>query len=183
MQFTGQPMKAFALLALLLAGFPARACTVKEILRPQLLVERAQAIYHVKASGYVVPLRQLPRGQAPKVRFTLLGVIKGAAPKAPLEFAGVLVQSDDRNDQTPPYDFVRPAGRHGMCFATEYRAGAEYLMLIKNGSPYWARLSPTNEQIFGPTDAWLEWVKQQAAQISKVRPNNSFKPKPLRGSA
>jgi hypothetical protein len=183
MQFTGQPMKSFALLVLLLAGFPVRACTVKEILQPQLLVEQAQGIYHVKAVGYVVPLQELPRGQGPKVRFTLLGVIKGLAPKGQLQFSGVLVQTDDRNDQTAPYDFVRPAGRHGMCFATEYRAGAEYLMLIKRGTPYWARLSPTNEQVFGPSDAWLRWVKQQATQSSKVRPNNSFKPKPLRGSA
>jgi len=183
MQLTGQPMKALALFALLLAGLPARACLVKEILKPQLLVEQAQAIYHVRAGGYVVPLRQLPHGQTPKVNFILLGVIKGAASKEPLQFAGVLVQRDDRNDQTAPYDFVRPAGRRGMCFATEYRAGAEYLMLIKGGTPYWAHLSPTNEQVFGPSDAWLKWVKQQAAQSSKVRPNNSFKPKPLRGSA
>ena len=176
-------MKTLALLVLLLAGIPARACTVKEILQPQLLVAQAHAIYHVKAVGYVVPLQQLPRGQSPKVLFTLLGAIKGAAPKEPLEFAGILVQADDRNDQTVPYDFVRPAGRHGMCFATEYRAGAEYLMFIKGGTPYWARLAPINEQVFGPTDAWLKWVKQRAAQSSRLRPNNSFKPKPLRGSA
>jgi hypothetical protein len=103
-------MKTLALLVLLLAGVPARACTVKEILQPQLLVEQAQAIYHVKAVGYVVPLQQLPRGQAPKVRFALLGAIKGATPKGPLQFAGVLVQTDDRNDQTVPYDF----GRHAL---------------------------------------------------------------------
>ena len=176
-------MKAFALLALLLVGFPARACLVKEILKPQFLVEQAQAIYLVKAGGYVVPLRQLPRGQTPKINFILLSVIKSTAPKQPLQFAGVLVQKDDRNDQVAPYDFVRPAGRRGACFATEYRTGAEYLMLIKGGTPYWAYLSPTNEQVFGPSDAWLKWVKQQAAQSSEVRPNNSFKPKPLRGSA
>jgi hypothetical protein len=183
MQSTGQPMKIFALFALLLAGFPAGACTVKEIIQPQLLVAQAQAIYYVKADGYVVPLRLLQRGQTPKIRFTLLSVIKGATPKGPLQFAGVLTRADDRNDQPVPYDFVRSAGRRGMCFATEYRAGAEYLMLIKGGTPYWARLSPTNEQVFGPADAWLKWVKQQAAQRSVVRPNNSFKPKPLRGSA
>src|SRR4249919_3819283 len=88
MQLTGQPMKALALFALLLAGLPARACLVKEILKPQLLVEQAQAIYHVRAGGYVVPLRQLPHGQTPKVNFILLGVIKGAASKEPLQFAG-----------------------------------------------------------------------------------------------
>lgn len=178
-------MKAIALLMLLM-GFAinsAGACSVKEIARPQLLVEQAHAIYHVRAVGYVTPLRRLPRDRAPKIRFSVINVIKGPRPLAEVQFAGILVQADDRNDHAAPYGFVRPAGRHGMCFATEYRAGAKYLMLIKGGTPYWARLAPTNEQLSGPNDPWLLWVKRRAAGGSKPRLNVSFKPKPLSGSA
>ncbi|RDZ28668.1 hypothetical protein [Lysobacter silvisoli] len=164
-------MKAVAFLALLFAALPTHACSVREVLRPELLVEQAQAIYHVKADGYAF-LPKRSRHEDATVRFGLLGVVKGSAPKAPLEFPGVLVKADDRNDHAVPYEFVRPAGRRGMCFAMEYRVGGEYLMLIKGGTPYWAALAPTNEQVFGSADAWLRWVKQQVAQAAELRPKH-----------
>jgi len=130
--------KTIAATLALIAGWAmplAQACTVKELVKPQRLVEQAQAIYHVRADGYVVPLSQLKRGEAPLVRFSVLSVIKGQSPMTPIHFAGILVQADDPSDQVAPRDFVRPAGRSGMCFATEYHLGAEYLMLIRGGTP------------------------------------------------
>jgi hypothetical protein len=40
---------------------------------------------------------------------------------------------DDRNDRPVPYDFIRPGGRGGNCFALAYRPGAEYLLLLRRG--------------------------------------------------
>jgi len=72
-----------------------------------------------------------------------------------------------------PYDFIRPGGRWGNCFALTYRAGAEYMLLLRRAeypssaqpnelTPYWAPLSPTNEQqIGGASDAWFVWVRQK----------------------
>jgi len=58
--------------------------------------------------------------------------------------------------------------------ALEYRIGAEYLLLLRHGgpapadaegnelTPYWAPLSPTNEQLFGGvSDAWFVWVSKE----------------------
>ncbi len=76
-----------------------------------------------------------------------------------------------------PYDFIRPGGRHGNCVALEYRQGAEYLLLLKRSSnqaalpdtltPYWAALAPTNEQVFGPADPWVAWVRKTVADLRK----------------
>jgi hypothetical protein len=80
---------------------------------------------------------------------------------------------DDRNDRPVPYDFIRPGGRGGNCFALAYRPGAEYLLLLRRGehssdaqptdlTPYWASLSPTNEQLLeGSNDPWVVWVSQE----------------------
>ena len=60
-------------------------------------------------------------------------------------------------------------GLDGPCFAYEYRLGAEYLFLLNrvDGSdvltPYWIALGPTNEQIRGPEDPWVRWVREQLA--------------------
>jgi hypothetical protein len=41
------------------------------------------------------------------------------------------------------------------------------LMLVEEGpgilTPYWAPLLPTNEQLHGPDDPWLAWVRTRVA--------------------
>jgi hypothetical protein len=70
------------------------------------------------------------------------------------------------------YDFIRPGGRRGNCYTLAYRVGAEYLLPLRHGepsdaaqnqlTPYWAPLSPTNEQLFGGASyAWLVWVSNE----------------------
>ena len=63
--------------------------------------------------------------------------------------------------------------------AYSYRAGAEYLLLLRrrmsrpNMTPnelslYWARLSATNEQLFGgASDPWFIWVSQHQLQLKR----------------
>ena len=81
------------------------------------------------------------------------------------ELEGELTEENDPNDRPAPYDFVRPDGRSGNCYAFHYKRGAEYLLLcrIRNGAltPHWASLGATNEQLFGPDDSWLAWVREQ----------------------
>jgi hypothetical protein len=161
----------------------ADACTRLRTVPPEELVTTADAIYHVKAMQYVPgksKSQDLVRPWASTiVRFSVVESLKG--PKATvLSVHGELVAKDDPNDQTPPYTFVRPGGRRGNCYADTYRRGADYLLFIKGGKPYWSPLAPTTEQLFGANDPWLQWVK---SIIKAQRPNNSFKPNQLRGSA
>jgi hypothetical protein len=101
------------------------------------------------------------------VSFHVLQTLKGAAARDDLRVEGEVATEDDRNDAAVPYDFVRPGGRHGNCYAFGYRRGAEYLLFLKSIdvqgqpvelTPYWAPLSPTNEQVSGEDDAWVRWV-------------------------
>src|SRR5688500_4721810 len=65
------------------------------------------------------------------------------------------------NEGTVPYSFVRREGRHGNCFARQYRQGAEYLLFLNMTAaapalhPYWAPLAPVNEQVVGEADPWV----------------------------
>ena len=94
----------------------------------------------------------------------MLEVLKGERPLATLLLAGRLVDYDDFNDHSPPHQ-VRPSGRAGSCYTDEYRAGREYLLLLKKSTEdvfwttRWYPLGPVNEQLTGPEDAWLQWVR------------------------
>lgn len=104
-----------------------------------------------------------PNGIWGQVRFQATETIRGVVGEAELEFFGRLVDQDDFNPGDVPYRIVRRAGQRGDCFAREYRAGREYLFLLRarngNLTPYWVPLAPTNEQIRDETDPWLEWVR------------------------
>ncbi len=90
----------------------------------------------------------------------MLETLKGPAQRS-LAFPGELVDQDDFNDDPKvPRTWIRPDGRHGSCYATRYRRGGSFLLMIRNGSPYWQPLTPTNEQIPSPADPWVQWVKQ-----------------------
>jgi hypothetical protein len=75
------------------------------------------------------------------------------------------VARDDFNSGTVPYQMVRSAGQRGDCHAREYRAEAEYLLLlqqlgVEGLSAHWKPLAPFNEQLRGPDDPWLIWVRE-----------------------
>lgn len=102
----------------------------------------------------------------------MLKVFKGAFGADEIVFNGEIAKKDDWNDRPVPYDFIRPGGRRGNCYALGYRVGAEYLLLLQESdasavdvarwSPYWSALGPTNEQIRGENGAWVQWVRQEA---------------------
>jgi hypothetical protein len=100
------------------------------------------------------------------VRFERLEVIKGTD-SLPHFFTvddASLTDHDDFNPQPVPYTVVRPSGLRGTCYATAYRQGAEYLLLMTREpdgtlTPYWAPLMPTNEELRDLTDPWLQWVR------------------------
>jgi hypothetical protein len=154
---------------------PAWPCSVVGPLpSAQDLVSRAEVVVRVRAERLAdLPGRAgLMAGRPTQVRFVVLDVLKGHLPTRTIEFNGALVERDDRNDHPVPYNFIRPGGRGGNCFALEYRSGAEYLLLLARGkhpsfaqpddlTPYWSPLGPTNEQLFGASDPWLSWVRQQ----------------------
>jgi len=101
------------------------------------------------------------------VRFAILEHIRGPDSLSHLELRGVLVARDDFNSGTVPYQIVRSAGQRGDCHAQEYRAGAEYLLILQERgieglSPHWKPLAPFNEQLRGPDDPWLIWVREVA---------------------
>ena len=98
------------------------------------------------------------------VHFRVVETIRGTVPTE-LAFEGRVVDHDDFNGGSVPYRFVRSSGARGDCFAREYRIGAEYLFILKEGAvgltPHWWPLAPTNEQITGEGDPWVAWVRGQ----------------------
>jgi hypothetical protein len=103
------------------------------------------------------------------IRFKVLEVIRGSLLRESSELIlpGYLVDHDDYNDKLPPYNFVRPNGRSGSCFANSYRSGAQFLLILKREQPLgytadWYELGPTNEQLHSADDPWLRWVREQA---------------------
>ena len=106
----------------------AGACTVVSgPLSPKLLVARAAVI--------VVAIAVRPESQPPwptrgLIEFRVESVLRGSERlpglgMPPLLIEGTLTQRDDFNDRPSPYDFVRPAGRSGSCFAEQSaKAGA-----------------------------------------------------------
>jgi hypothetical protein len=169
-------IRSFFLFAMVVLAAPAWPCSVVGPLpSPERLVRDAEVIARVRAEVLSsTPGRAgVMAGSPTQVRFAILDVLKGRLPSSTIEFNGSLTERDDRNERSVPYDFIRPGGRAGNCFALGYRTGAEYLLLLRRGehdsyaqsnelTPYWAPLSPTNEQLFdGRRDAWLVWVSQE----------------------
>jgi len=122
------------------------------------VILRARVVAQIESSSSKRPAWKT------KVRFQPVEVLKGAPVGFDLTFEGVLTDRDDRNDLPVPYTMVRPGGRSGNCYAFNYRLGQEYLLILKQVdrelTPYWASLGATNEQVAGPGDKWLLWVRQ-----------------------
>jgi len=159
-----RPIKIFLLVAGALVGSVAgaravHACTamlkpVGQVIREAEVILLARAMEPapwMRTSGGIVVLRALD-------------VLKGSYDRP---FVSVIGQIGDyRTDpaRRPPYEQIDCMGRVpgcGSCFAQSYKNGAHYLLLLKGGTPYWAPLSPTNEEVSGPADPWVLWVKRQ----------------------
>jgi len=108
------------------------------------------------------------RGPGPQVTFEVVRTLKGTPPAHRFALVGSLKYFGP-NQEKPPYDLARPGAQHGMCFAFDYRLGGTFLLLLKNGSPHWSAVRPTNEEVFGMRDRWLVWVETQVARDAKAR--------------
>jgi hypothetical protein len=185
-------LKPTVLLFITMATFatPAWPCSVVGPLpTPHDLVSRAQVIVRARADRLADrPGREgTLAGSRTQIRFIVVAVLKGDLGPGDLEFNGHLEQKDDPNDRPVPFDFIRPGGRSGNCFALGYRQGAEYLLLLRRGdhqsfaqpndlTPYWTPLAPTNEQLFGDEDPWLRWVSAEIKNRSAGVPNEPLQP-------
>jgi hypothetical protein len=155
---------------------PAWPCSIAgPIPSPEELVRNAEVIVRARVTGLAEPgpARMFGGGDR-QVQFQVLETLKGTLPSSPVTLKGGLEDHSDPNDIDVPYTFVRPGGRRGNCYALGYRRGAEYLLMLRRpvqepldvGSgeltPYWAPLSPANEQLArGEDDPWLAWVRRQ----------------------
>ena len=95
------------------------------------------------------------------IHLEVLETLKGAWTGSPLSVEGRLNDYPARTARPVPYDLLdcsRAAGCGG-CFAYDYKEGAEYLLFLKEANPYWAPLSPTNEEVSGSDDPWVVWIR------------------------
>jgi hypothetical protein len=116
----------------------------------------------VKSADVIVRAAPIESIENEGVKFKILEVLKGSDVPSNLIIKGFLSKRDDYNERPVPYWHVRPSGS-GLCYAYEYKEGAEFLLLLKEQdgklTPYWYPLAPTNEQLRPGKDAWLVWVK------------------------
>lgn len=161
-----------------IALLPTGVCSVGELRaspgyryrvdRIRQFVDSAEVIVRAKALG--ASHDSLPfSGAAPAwVRFEVLERLRGPDSLTQLNLRGFLVPRDDFNDGTVPYTMVRSSGQRGDCYAREYQAGAEYLLILRAGgvglSPQWKPLAPFNEQVRGVDDPWVVWVRTVAGR-------------------
>ena len=162
-----------AALAALAALPPARAaaCSVRELRTSPGYAYRLERVADfVDSAEVIVRARVVGADSADGgrvVTFEPLEWMRGGASAGPLRVGGTLVEHDDYNPQPVPYTMVRPAGQRGDCFAQEYRRGAEYLLLLRGGTPYWMPLAPLNEQVRGADDPWAAWVRARATSHAR----------------
>jgi hypothetical protein len=171
--------RVLAMMVLSLAiAVPAWPCTAMESPSPEDLVRRAEVIVRARVEGLAEPgPPKVFGGDGRRVQFKVLEIVKGELLSGALGVEGRLETRDDPNDRDVPYNFVRGGGRSGNCFALGYRQGAEYLLMLRRSerdhshgkagelTPYWAALSPVNEQLMdGASDPWLAWVRKAVSR-------------------
>lgn len=160
--------KLLPVVAVALGAATAYPCSVIGEISSTTMVREAEAIVRATAVEYTVrPTFRTTGPPDSRIRFKINETIRGDIPES-LVLPGYLSDRDDFNDQEPPYQFVRPGGRSGSCFANTYREGAEFLLFLKKTKAgdftvNWYALGPVNEQLHGEKDPWLLWVRKQAA--------------------
>ena len=164
-------MTRLAVTLLLTFGYSLLALTLQVIacqavpLAPSQLSTNADVIVRATAVRYAkAPEGNLTSGLPNStVEFRVEEILKGENVPATLVINGYLSDKDDFNDRPVPYNFIRPGGRSGSCIANSYKKGTEFLLFLKMKegklTPYWAALTPVNEQLRSSDDPWLQWVR------------------------
>ncbi|HEY0150528.1 MAG TPA: hypothetical protein VGB92_00940 [Longimicrobium sp.] len=137
--------------------------------RTRHIVRSAEVVVRAVAVGSATG-RTLKRFDADTLAFEVREVLKGRSVPDTIRFYGVVADWDDFQEGPVPYLSHRLRYSEGDCINAFYRIGAEYLLLLGRQpgnprlaglTPYWQLLAPTNDQIRGPDDPWLKWVRLQ----------------------
>jgi hypothetical protein len=162
----------FVSLAFAMCSFP---CRIGRPVSPEEVVRKADVIVRASAESLVRGASVSSSYQPDsRVQFKVLEIVRGRITGDRIDLRGALVDTDDFNDLQVPYKLVRPDGLSGNCFATSYRAGAQYLLMLKriDSGGYtveWYALGPVNEQLHSTVDPWLIWVRDEARLKFSVR--------------
>jgi len=162
-----------AFVAVMFCSADAYPCKTARSVSNVEMVREADAIVRASAENYTAPPKAPISSTGfdvesdSRIRFKVLEVVRGKVTVDQLVLPGVLVDTDDFNDYAPPYNGVRPDGRRGSCFASSYRSGGQFLLMLKKRSDgvftvNWYPLAPVNEQLHSADDPWLLWVRKQA---------------------
>jgi hypothetical protein len=170
---------AVLVVAALLCGVSARPCRVGGQPSAVGMVREADVIVRVTPEFYVHAASDPTTEPDSRIQFKVLEVIRGEMPAGHLVLRGTLVDTDDFNDHEPPYNFVRPDGRRGSCFASSYRSSGQFVLMLKRNrdgelTVNWYPLAPVNEQLRSSDDPWLRWVRKEA---QKPRNTSSKEPR------
>ena len=135
-----------------------------QLVREASVIVRARALDSVWASQVSAVDTVAWQWAGGKVQFRVLEVLKGDSVSGELQIYGHLTRRDEFNPhRVPPYRAGRPSVLRGACFTYEYKQGGEYLLVLAAArgdlTPYWAPIAPVNEQLRGPHDHWLTWVR------------------------
>lgn len=163
------------LLAVTLAPAPVSMCSVRTIRedgKPGRSISGPSTTAEALVRGTPVIVRATavrevshPGAQMSSMVFRVVEVLKGEQVPDSLEFAGYVHDADDFNAGPVPYAYRRNGNVGGSCFAYSYKIGAEYLLFLGRFqwglTPYHSIFSPTNEQLRGPDDPWLRWVRER----------------------
>jgi len=137
------------------------ACSVSHVKTASEITAGANVILLVKVPDVEVK-------DESDIKMKVLEVIKGDFKEATITIRGQTANYDGPNDRPVPYDFVREGGRHGDCYASDYKRNGKFLLFLREGTVHWAALAATNEEVSGPEDPWVVWVKNQLA----IQPKN-----------
>lgn len=148
---------------------PIERPSAAKLLSGAEFIVRATAVKYVREPKGEVRYLQTPNDA--EIEFKVEEVIMGKKIPNTLVLNGYLTNKSDYNDEPVPYDFVRPGGRGGSCFAYEYQKGAQFLLFLERRENkftlYPQALGPVNEQLRPVDDEWLAWVKDQVEKPSK----------------
>ena len=153
----------------LIFGSDGRACAVPHVATASEITEGADTILLVKVPNVEIQ-------QVSPIEMTILEVLKGDFRRKTVTVQGQTACYHGPNDHPVPYDFVRLGGRFGDCFAEDYKAGGHFLLFLRDSDVHWSPLAATNEEVSGPKDPWVVWVKHQLRHHAKAYHSSSLRP-------
>ena len=132
----------------------ALACSVPHVATAAEITAAADVILLVRVPDVTIT-------NISSIEMIVVEVVKGEFKSKTVIVHGQTVRYDGPNDGTVPYDFVRPGGLHGDCYASDYKAGGQFLLFLRGGDVHWSPLAATNEEVSGPKDHWVVWVRDR----------------------